>query len=289
MKKISIVITGRDDDYGNDPHKGLYNLSFKPKSFIDRMYYTVTKNLKLFKKYFYDDFEIVIVDWSPLNEKYLYQNENLEKLLSDNSIRNVIVKPTSIQSKGLNPESFYEYFAKNVGIRNSEGEYILITNPDNYFDEDLVQEIKQELEKKNHECYYRPFSRKDVDDSGNLISEGNCFYDGNIFGLIGTPASGDFTLSHRKNIIEVATGYNELSEYSLNKDHRQTSLDGALLVNLWLNGILPVALKSSFSSFHHNKIERFNFYENLEKYKNKDTWGFFGNNFTEKNGIITYE
>lgn len=289
MKKLSIIITGRDDDYGDHPDKGLYSLSFKPKSFIERMLYSVSKNLEYFKKYFEDDFEIIIVDWAPLNSKYLYQNESLKVLLSDKLVKNVIVESSVVKSKGLNPASFYEYYAKNVGIRNSEGEYILITNPDDYFDQKLVNEVYQNLLLNNDKCYFRPFSRIDVDDIGNVLAEGPSFYEGSIFGKIGTPASGDFTLSHRNNIINTATGYNESALFSLSEEHRQTSLDGALLVNLWLHDIKPVCLKNSFFSFHHNKIDRFNFYEKLEKYTNQDTWGLHGENFVQKNNIVIYE
>jgi len=43
---------------------------------------------------------------------------------------------------GLPCFEFQEYPAKNVGIRNANGKYVLITNPDNYFTKDILNEIE---------------------------------------------------------------------------------------------------------------------------------------------------
>jgi hypothetical protein len=273
MKKISIIITGRDDNYGDDQNLGIYNLNFKPKTFIDRIKYSIENNLKIFEKIFKENFEYIVVDWSPIENNYLKDNIGLKELLSHKNIKNSIVDPSVVSSIGLNPLSFYEYFAKNVGIRNSKGEFILITNSDDYFDENLVSEIYSILEKGDKNFYYRPKYRKDVNDIFEVIGEGPSFYEGSEFGKIGTPASGDFTLSHRYNIIDLGKGYNEETSISNDQNLRQTSLDGALLINMYLKGVNPYCLENSIFSFHHNKIERFNNFEILEKYENREGWG----------------
>jgi hypothetical protein len=289
MKKISIVIIGRDDNYGDDQHHGIYDLKFKPKTFIERIKFSLETNIRLFEKFFAEEFEYVVVDWSPMENKLLSRNIELSSILSHKCVKNVVINPGRVESVGLNPKGFYEYIGKNVGIRNCDGEYILVTNSDDYFTEDLVKEIWEVVESKNIENYYRPHSRKDVDGEFNVTGEGSSFYEGSIFGKIGTPAAGDFCLSHRSNIIEVGKGYNEQTLTTNDENMRQTALDGALLINMYLRGIKPYCLQNSIYSFDHNKLDRFNYFENLQEYSNINDWGMNYHTPETIDGIIYYQ
>lgn len=289
MKKISIVIIGRDDNYGDDQHHGIYNLRFKPKTFIERIKFSLEKNIGLFEKFFGDKFEYVVVDWSPIENKILSDNLELSQILSHSCVKNVVVQPKRVEAVGLNPRGFYEYIGKNVGIRNCEGEYLLLTNSDDFFTEELLEEILEVVESDNRENYYRPYSRKDVDGEFNVTGEGNSFYEGSIFGKIGTPAAGDFVLTHRSNVIEIGKGYNEQTSTTNDENMRQTALDGALLVNMYLKGIKPIRLGNSIFSFDHNKLDRFNFFEVLQEYDNKENWGMSDFTPTIKDKTIYYE
>ena len=68
MPKLSIVVVGRDDGYGDDTLSP-YNAS-TPDTFCFRMKRTIENNLGLFEKKGVD-IEYVVVDWSPLGEKTL--------------------------------------------------------------------------------------------------------------------------------------------------------------------------------------------------------------------------
>lgn len=289
MKKLSVIIVGRDDNYGDDRSEGIYNLGFTPKTFIQRIKYSLETNIPLLEKYFGNDFEYIIVDWSPIENKILKENLEIKSILENKNVKNIIVNPRVVSSMGLNPKSFYEYFGKNVGIRNSQGDFILITNSDGYFDEPMVSEIFNIVNSGNTEYYYRPKTRKDVDCEFNITGEGDCFSKESIFGEIGTPASGDFTMSHRDNIITIGEGYNECMSTSNSENHRQTALDGALLINMYLRGIKPYCLENSIYSFDHNKIERFNFFEILSEYKNIENWGLNDKEYTELENTIIYK
>ena len=131
--KLSIVYCARDDGYGDD-----YNCSklrtdpeFAKKfvlkyNSIQRIKFTLEKNIEILNKYFKNTFEIVFIDWSPKNEQYLYLNPELQNIFENDCIKNIIVPSNIIKKHNLNPKGFYEYFAKNIGIRHAKGEFILL-------------------------------------------------------------------------------------------------------------------------------------------------------------------
>ena len=108
MKKLSIIIVGRDDGYGDE---GLspYNLNI-PDSFVFRMKRTMEQNITDLTNYFHiDDIEYVVVDWSPIEQKYLHNSNHLQTILSESFVKNVIVHPQIVAEQGWNPNNFYEY------------------------------------------------------------------------------------------------------------------------------------------------------------------------------------
>lgn len=278
MKKLSVIVVARDDNYGDDKNNGIYKLTNNLKNFISRFKFSLEKNIFYLEKFFKNNFEYIVVDWAPINNKLLINNKKLKNILSHPSIKYLIVEPKKIKLTGLNPLGFYEYIGKNYGIRNSEGDYILITNSDDYFNNELALEIYDAVYKNDRTKYYRPYSRIDVDLNQSFVNEGLTFNDNSIFGKIGTAAAGDFILSHRKNIIDIGQGFNENVQIFQSAKFRQTALDGALLINMYINNIRPVCLKSSIYSFEHNKFERYKFFERYQTYKNKKNWGWLNQN-----------
>ena len=160
--KLSIVIAGRDDGYGDE---GLspYDKN-TPDTFCFRMKRTVESNLKKLKKHKIST-QYVIVDWSPINDKTLDKNEYMSETVKDERVKHIIVSPKVVKNRGWNPKNFYEYYAKNVGIRNSDGEYILITNPDDLLNDELVESMSKALHEDDGKSYYRPYSRIDVNNN----------------------------------------------------------------------------------------------------------------------------
>jgi hypothetical protein len=278
MKKLSVITVARDDNYGDEKNNGIYKLQNNLKKFISRFKFSLENNIFYLEKLFKNNFEYIVVDWSPLNNKLLIYNKDLTNILSNRNIKYLVAEPKKIELCGLNPLGFYEYIGKNYGIRNSQGDYILITNSDDYFNNEMVLEIYDAVNKDDQTKYYRPYSRIDVDLNQNFVEEGLTFNNNSIFGQIGTAAAGDFILSHRKNIIDIGEGFNENVQIFQSEKFRQTALDGALLTNMYIRGIRPVCFNSSIYSFQHNKIERYKFFEKFKTYKNKKDWGMLNPN-----------
>tara|TARA_X000001036_G_scaffold440079_1_gene494247 strand:+ start:13854 stop:14822 length:969 start_codon:yes stop_codon:yes gene_type:complete len=314
--KISIVAASRDDNYGDDANEGIYNLDFTPLKNIQRTKISIETNLDLFLKYLKLDFEYILIDWSPLEGKYLHKNPLLKDILVHPNIKNIIVEGSAVEKMNLNKNGFNEYFAKNVGIRNAIGEYILVINSDGLLSKKLVKEVSNVLKSDQKSYYFRPHSRIDIDPSYRKLAEGMSFYDSsqgfnkfkntlfkkrhildvglnmdneefninpNFYDLIGTPAAGDFTMSHRDNFIKIASGYYEDLKNPTGSNFRQTARDGQLLVNLILHGIYPKKLENSIQSFDHNKIERVGEIK-FQAYRNHENWGFHDFAISEKKG-----
>ena len=94
-------------------------------------------------------------------------NSNPATIMTDTEMADRIyiepITPEIVENRGWNPKNFYEYYAKNVGIRNSDGEFVLITNPDDLLNDELVESISKALDEDDGKNYYRPYSRIDVD------------------------------------------------------------------------------------------------------------------------------
>ena len=133
---ISFIVATRNDDHGE-------NMKQKNQFFVDLW----LKKIKEFNL----NAELIIVEWNPnLKEKPLKDvikisdNENFKRI----KIITVDKKlhDTFDSSDKLN---FYQMAAKNVGIRRSDGEFILCTNIDIIFSDKMYAFLaKENLKKK---------------------------------------------------------------------------------------------------------------------------------------------
>lgn len=133
---LSFVVVGRNDNYG---HKFLY----RTQRFIDNLTFLCEK-YKLTS-------EIVFIEWNPPKEnKKLWEDLKISKKRNHLSIRFVEV-PNSVHIKIENSDKIclFEYLGKNLGIRKSKGEFVLVTNPDIIFSPELIEMFsKKNLQKK---------------------------------------------------------------------------------------------------------------------------------------------
>lgn len=164
---LSIIITGRNDNYGGD--------------FTQRLQNFITWNTALLEKYQVDT-EIIFVNWNPIaenpslkesmdwtkNRKYVTYRiidvpTNIHETFAKNSVRKTL--------------PFYEYLAKNTGIRRAKGEFILAMNPDILMDESIIKEISKKQLNLNY--YYRcnriDFINNDVQQTTKLWLKGFTF------------------------------------------------------------------------------------------------------------------
>ena len=162
---LSIVFGGRDDNYG--------------ETFIERLEKALDYNIRLLDDSGLD-YEIIAVDYNPIGEKYLHENDLLKSYLKNKRVKNIIVDNTVIVEENLCSTTYYEYFAKNAGIRISSGDFIFVTNSDILMTEDLIVEIKKELKNDDKDDYfYRVRYRGDIQldqepsDNPNIIPNGD--------------------------------------------------------------------------------------------------------------------
>jgi hypothetical protein len=123
---ISFVVTARNDNYGGD--------------FLERTQAFVNVLLTLCERYSLE-MELVMVEWNPPPE-----NHRLAMALKwPESPRHcrvrIIEVPEDLHRKLPHSEKkpMFEYIAKNVGVRRALGEYIIVTNPDILYSEELIK------------------------------------------------------------------------------------------------------------------------------------------------------
>lgn len=155
---LSIVITGRNDNYGGD--------------FNDRLQGTVQwlahwiEQYKIFT-------ELLFINYNPIAE-----NRRMEEQIDWPKDKHffktrIISVPSDIHEKFVDPTirktiPLFEFIAKNIGIRRAKGQFILCTNADILFSEKVFERLaKQDLEKG---CLYR-CSRLDFKTIENKLKE----------------------------------------------------------------------------------------------------------------------
>lgn len=260
---LSIVLGGRDDNYG--------------ENFIPRLKQSVENNLSKLDKSGLD-YEMIVVDFNPLNNQYLHKNILLTEALSHSKVKNIIVDNSVVLAENLGPTTYYEYFAKNVGCKNSSGELVFITNSDILITDCLIEELVKETKNENKdEYFYRVRYRGEVP-LGMIPDEANEpvedlhhpeFPDACICGLY----SGDASMFSRNVLFNVATAYNE-GEMRHRTHVHQSAMDGEILWNVYRKGKKLRFLEAHYYHiFHGPRPQRDNFYHQ-GTYENKDDWGF---------------
>lgn len=151
---LSLVLTGRNDNYGGD--------------FRSRLQHCITNAFQQLSAAEIAS-EIIFVNYNPTDE-----NEPIERFINWPkstamvSLR-IITVPDYIHQQLVADGTrknvpVLEYMGKNAGIRRATGEFILSMNPDIILTEDVVKELKQ-LRK---DSYYRADR---IDFNGNLNGE----------------------------------------------------------------------------------------------------------------------
>jgi hypothetical protein len=116
---LSIVLTGRNDEYGIDFRtRFLRTLTFNHRELAAR----------------HVPFEIVFVEWAPPRDRPLLidvARDSIPELGDDAVFRGIVVDRQYQDALSLNPRLEYlEFIAKNVGIRRAAGAFVLTSNCD---------------------------------------------------------------------------------------------------------------------------------------------------------------
>ena len=123
---LSVVVTARNDDHGG-------NLLGRMQAFVNGLLSQCARHRV--------SAELVIVEWNPLPDRI-----SLEKALNWSTLNEfcnirVIEVPTDVHLKFEHARALplYQMIAKNVGIRRARGEFILATNIDILFSDELFE------------------------------------------------------------------------------------------------------------------------------------------------------
>lgn len=127
---LSIVVTGRNDDFGGD--------------FNGRFFRALRFNHEELTRARIDH-EFVFVEWRPI-DRVPYLASLLEAEfpeLGPSSLRCYVVDPAYHHALSLNPRlQFQEFIAKNVGIRRARGRFVLTTNTDIYLSRGVMGRLE---------------------------------------------------------------------------------------------------------------------------------------------------
>jgi len=268
-KKLSVIGVVRNDNYGMYLRERLTGFF---KSIQECKY----------------DIELVLTEWNPPSSEKSFYDE-FKDIIPTNKDVKIITVSNEIHNRIQNSNLFpvFEYWAKNVAARHSSGDYLLFTNPDNIFVENLWDQIFDNLD----DDHFLRAARSDVNyaniDFKNLnVNEivsllphkithsydnsGELFYN----------ASGDFLCVSKNKFSEVCC-YDELTTYS--------HIDSFALNKLNRHGIRQKVLNEvtyhiDHSRPHLNTMRTYGL-ETSESNKNtyKENWGLLGEELEIKN------
>lgn len=140
-KYLSIVVTSRNDNHGG-------NLLHRMQIFVNGL-------ISQCKKYNNLDAELIVVEWNPPpGEKRLSEAIEWPLSLAPLTVRFIEVPP-EIHNSITNSDKIplFQYIAKNAGMRRAKGEFILATNIDLLFSDELIWFLA--LKQLDLNCFYR--------------------------------------------------------------------------------------------------------------------------------------
>jgi len=123
---ISFVVVSRNDNYGG-------NLLYRMQASINALSTLCEKHCL--------NMELIIVEWNPPKDNpHLANVLTWPESLKHYQVR-IIEVPEEIHQQLPNPDRIplFVYRGINVGVRRAHGDYILVTNPDILFSEELIE------------------------------------------------------------------------------------------------------------------------------------------------------
>ena len=206
---LSIVLTGRNDGFGGD--------------FNERLFRTMEFNhAQLNARGIAHEF--VFVEWHPVPGVPWLAEVLADRYaaLVPEMLRSFVVEAAYHQAFSQNPRlQFHEFIAKNVGIRRSQGEFVLTTNTDIMLSRGVLDALEQRtLQRRVLYRAVRIDLKKDLDgqqtDWSLLEDERNYEQVNHIKPPNYSNASGDFLMLDRDSYHELR-GFNEV--YRVAKIH----------------------------------------------------------------------
>ena len=297
---LSFVTICRNDNYGED--------------FLERFTRATFSNLYLLQELGID-YEYIVVDWNSPDNNYVYLQDTCP---SNKEVKHVVVDSSVVSAEGLSQEIMYEYFAKNVGIRNSVGDYCCVLNSDIILSPELLGYMQTVVPGDRH--FYKPrysislpldCEMEDIDkelsvlpiaDIGKLkpLSEMSYteliayirgkqidFYNKQLDPL-GEVASGDYLFVNGNFLRNEMKGFDETNPLH-RTSKRQSSMDSELVINMTARGYSVHYLQASYYHIIHNRCWIYDSGSRREIYHNKDDWGLASYNRTISDNVTIIE
>jgi hypothetical protein len=254
---LSIVVTGRNDDFGGD-----FNGRFFRAMRFNHEHLTQAGV----------PHEFVFVEWRPIPSRPFLASVLAAEFpeLLPAQLRSYVVDPAYHEALSLNPRlQFQEFVAKNVGIRRAQGDLVLTTNTDIYLGRGVIDRLAARAIERG--VLYRAArhdlkSNSDVSwmDWALLEDERNWEIVNRIKPPLFTNASGDFLLLDRDTYHRLR-GFNEV--YRTAKIH----IDGNFCVKAHSSGVPLVDIGAPV--YH---VGRGTLHAQVGSYKNRPSeapWG----------------
>jgi hypothetical protein len=137
---LSVVTVSRNDDHGGDP-------LFRTQVFVD----SLAEQCERFKVVT----ELVLVDWNPPQDRCGLRDAIRWPKKSDFFVVRVIEVPPSVHRsiRGSAALPLFQMIGKNVGIRRAVGQFVLATNIDIVFSDELFAVFSDDVLREG--CLYR--------------------------------------------------------------------------------------------------------------------------------------
>jgi len=285
---LSIVMASRNDNHGGD-------LNERTQACINSLRQQ-SRELKM-------PIEVVMVDWNPPDDKPpLHEIIDYDGLL----FHSIIVPPEIHQRYKLSGKlPLYQMIAKNVGVRRAHGYFILCTNVDIFFSNELMKEISMKKLKKNllYRAYRYDTQRgvRSLDGIENKLIRINLSRNDELC----TNACGDFQMMHRDNWHDLR-GYYEGDLFSIHLDslfeyhayyngYMESIFDPPMVTyhvehdGGWVPGVEKI---SSYNRMNDNEIKKLSYKDFLEIvavmarkeppiHYNKESWGLIDDELQE--------
>ncbi|RLD57312.1 MAG: hypothetical protein DRJ01_14020 [Bacteroidetes bacterium] len=254
---ISVVVVGRNDNYGGD--------------FTERLRTTLDWNLSILPNP-----ELIYIEWNQIPNKpsdcdwIVERYKNAKCYIVPKEIHDTIT---------ANPKMpVMEYFGKNVGIRKATNKWMLLINSDILIGLDVVNNMKKGLNKRYvYGTHYNNVKWHNKSIDTEWIRKKDIILNSFSANMILQSVVGNFVLTHKSNWIE-STGYDE----TLNNVRAGVDENGKN--NLLYLGIKPMVIGHHFHLDHkesmihgRNGTHGFNLFQNIP-YRNQENWGLESNN-----------
>jgi len=237
MQRISVVVASRNDDHGE-------NLLWRTQVYIDMLYQQMRR--------WGIDVELILVEWNPVPDAPFLHNVLRWPQTDTHWQGRVFVIHDYIHQEivGDTGLDFFQWYAKNVGIRRASYEWILCSNPDAILSDELMAQVSKATERGMYSThrrdlgtsfvpYHLPRERILKFCADNVVRENNCA----LFNVL-TDGCGDFMLAPKRDWIQ-GRGYPEFKTWSIHLD----SL--ALLQMIYIGGLRQVVLDGGVFHIAH--------------------------------------